>query len=113
MGMFDSFYFEDGILPDNKAPSGEEFQTKDLDCSLDKYKVDAQKNVKKFSWYGEDTDPINVTAEVYSHEFMYEGDDIMTRKYLGCKYQLYKVVIVDSKLVHVEKVVEDGYEQKD
>jgi hypothetical protein len=31
MGMYDSFYFADGILPDNKEDASTEFQTKDLE----------------------------------------------------------------------------------
>lgn len=115
--MFDSFYFEDGVLPNNKVEAGYEFQTKDLDRDLDVYKVDAQGNVKKFVYSGDDgrteeTNPINDSAVVYSHEFLYDNPkDLFNRKYLGCKYQEYKIVIVNSKIAHVEKLSESGYEE--
>lgn len=123
MGMFDSFYFEDGVLPDNKVPPGHEFQTKSLYCDLDVYKVDVQGNVRRFVYpqgvniddtRDEDVDAkINDTIFVYSHEFLYDKpDDIVNRKYLGCKYQEYKIVILNNKIAHVEKVRESGYEQE-
>ncbi len=118
MGMYDSFYFENGILPDNKAPDMHEFQTKDLDSSLDTYHVDKDGNVKKFEFDSssdkglvENKRPINADIVVYSHEFLYDSDDIFTRKYLGCKYQEYNIVIVNSKITHTEKTREEGYEE--
>lgn len=112
MGMFDSFYFTDGVLPDNKAPSGHEFQTKDLACHLDKYSVAADGAVTVVCFYdGEPKKPLNFGAKVYSHEFMYDNEkDLFKRKYIGAKYQEYKIVVVNDKLAHIEKVVEAGYE---
>lgn len=109
MGMFDSFYFANGFLPDDKAPEGHEFQTKSLGCSLDRFEVDAQGNVVKFPFWDEgcgekkiaEREPINEVAYVYSHEFV-EGKTT--------KYQEYKVVIVNSKVVYVEKITEEGYD---
>ena len=117
MGMFDSFYFADGFLPDDKAPSGYEFQTKSLDCGLDNYIVNADGSVKKLimdydTGRIEDKDPINDCAVIYSHEFMYDNpSDIMNRKFLGTKYQEYKIIIMNSKVAHIEKLRESGYEE--
>ena len=116
--MFDSFFFAEGALPDNKVPADHEFQSNDLDCSLDKYYVEADGTMKKYDFWEQGHEdktspcdkPINTAAYVYSHEFMYEGTDILTRKYLGCRYQEYKLVIVNSKIAHVEKIKEEGYE---
>jgi len=116
MGMFDSFYFAKGFLPNDKAPEDHEYQTKDLDCDLDIYKVDSQGSVRKFVYDGdggraEETKPINDSAVVYSREFLYDNpSDLFNRKYIGCKYQEYKIVIVNSKIAHVEKLCESGYE---
>lgn len=120
MGMFDTFHFEDGILPNNKVPAGYEFQTKSLGCNLDKYIVDAEGNVKKKTMWNNDGEeeyreitgfdkPINEAAHVYSHEFIYDSDNVLTRKHLQTKYQEYKIVIVNSKVAFVEKISEEGY----
>lgn len=39
MGLYDSFYFADGVLPGKPCPSGIEFQTKSLGCNMDKFTV--------------------------------------------------------------------------
>lgn len=115
MGMFDSFFFEKGLLPENKVEDGHEFQTKSLDCQLDEYRVYANGTVRKFVYGGhdasrvEDTEPINVTAEVYSYEFLYDNEDILNRKYLGTRFQEYIVVIAGSRLFSAKKVLEYGY----
>lgn len=105
MGMFDSFYFKDGVLPDNKVPEDYEFQTKDLDCCLDEYQVDKHGNVQKtsYSWDNKECivspDLIDCVAYVYSHD--------------DNKYQEYAIMIVDSKLTHVKKIAESGYDDVD
>lgn len=113
MGMFDSFFFENGVLLDNKVSTEIEFQTKSLSCDLDKYYVSKDGDVKRFDYSGEEIcAPINDTVEVYSYEFLYDNEeDIFKRKFLGSKYQEYKIVILNSKIVFVEKLVEDGYEK--
>ncbi len=94
MGMFDSFYFETGVLPNNTEPSETEFQTKSLSCSLDVYRVDKHGNVKCFEFaYGADPyvsdKPINDAAYVYS---------------IGPSgQQEYKILIHNSKIIHIEK----------
>lgn len=120
MGMFDSFYFKEGVLPDNKVDENHEFQTKSLDCSLDIYHVLGDCTVIKRDFWEEGEDapepdpkPINETLRVYSYEFLYENeDDILNRKYLGSRYQEYKITILNSKLVYAEKVCEEGYDEK-
>lgn len=99
MGMFDTFWFEEGVLPDNKENSKMNFQTKDLDQRLDLYFVDKDLNVKKLDMDGtEDMDPLFITCEVYSYNF--EGET---------KIQTYKIHITDNKLVHAKKLNESGY----
>src|SRR5580658_3896808 len=112
MGMFDSFYFEDGILPDNKAPIGHEFQTKDLHCCLDKYYVKANHRIEpEWGINGPPDDTsLNFTAGVYSHEFLYDNEaDIVNRKYLGSKYQHYTITAKDGVIVNAVKDSEAGY----
>lgn len=119
MGMFDRFFFEDGILPDNKVSEGYEFQTKSLDCMLDTYRVDSEGNVIKNRDDEDLEGPINECAYVYSHEFPYEDADgnvvyqrkTFKEKRLETRFQEYKVLIANSKVVHVEKVSEQGYSQ--
>jgi hypothetical protein len=84
MGMYDSFYFEKGILPDNKVSEDCEFQSKCLDCILDTYNVDSEGNI---------------STERTSF------DD----EHLGYKCQEYKIVIANNKIIFVEKVYERGY----
>jgi hypothetical protein len=119
MGMFDRFFFEKGILPENKVEPDYEFQTKSLECNLDTYKVDSNGNVRKFvhDWapdgdgWIEDTKPVNESVIVYSHEFIYDNHkDIFNRKYLGTKYQEYKIIIVNNRIAYVEKLTEYGYQ---
>lgn len=114
MGMFDSFYFKRGVLPDDKAPEGEEFQTKSLECNLDRYYVDSSGHViKKHYWDGEETATnhnVTCNAYIYSYEFLYDNEeDLLNRKYLGSKVQEYSIQIVNNQVVRVEKVHESGY----
>ena len=108
MGMFDSFYFKNNVLPDNKVPEDFEFQTKDLNCDLDRYYVDEEKNVvRKYYWNGEEKiieGPINCEVEVYSIDFIYKNG-----KYDHTKTQEYKLLIHNSKLIYAEKINEWGY----
>lgn len=116
MGMFDSFYFAEGVLPDNREAPDKEFQGKDLCCSLDIYKVDHEYNITIASFMsmsgesqkvGDSLEPI----EVYSHEFIYDKpDDIFNRKLLKVKYQLYSFRIKDSKISDIKKIEESGYD---
>lgn len=124
MGMFDKFKFQDGILPNNKVPENYEFRTKCLECNLDTYLVDQNGNITVLEmWDGEDDmrpsdKVISDSAHVYSHEFMYQHADgeiknfrkSVDDKYLGTKYQEYKIVIIKNKVMHVEKILEQGYE---
>lgn len=107
--MFDSFYFKNNVLPNNKVPEDFEFQTKDLECWLDHYCVDEEKNVVKKSYKDGKkqiiNEPINCEVEVYSHEFIYKDG-----KYDHTKYQEYKLLIHNSKLIYAEKTREYGYD---
>lgn len=105
MGMFDSFYFEDGVLPDNREEGNNcEFQSKDLHCDLFVYEIDKNKNVRKYPCWEEGYEDkpaplnelINEGATVYSYES-------------GGKSQEYKILIHNNKLVHVQKLSEEGY----
>lgn len=120
MGLFDSFYFADGVLPQNKVEENYEFQTKDLSCNLDKYYVDKQGFVTMTPFREEGDEkvrPVNAqvndTVFVYSHKFTYknkegeiEVDPEITydKANYGCKYQCYKLVILQGRVSHVEKV---------
>lgn len=115
MGMFDSFYFEDGVLPDNKVPAGHEFQTKDFACNLDVYRVSANGKVRMFfmnysDGRTEETKPLSGSGTIYSHEFLYDKPEgIFNRKYLGCKYQEYMIEFRDNQIVSAKKLAESGY----
>lgn len=114
VGMYDSFFFKDGVLPDNKVAEDHEFQTKDLYCNLDRYYVGRYGIVTREildagGEYIKDTESINDSVEVYSHEFLWDGDDLTTRKYLGCKYQIYKIIILDNDIKHIRKIYQSGY----
>lgn len=98
MGMFDIFYFAEGILPDNRELPEKEFQTKDMQCNLDKYQVD------KFGWVKCDEDAeseITDTAVVYSHDFDHEP----------VRTQYYKIQILNNKIVYAKKISENGYDK--
>jgi len=105
MGMFDSFYFAEGVLPDNREPNTVEFQSKCLKCELNTFRVAADGSVQRFEWGdGEpeiysNPEPINDAAIVYS----YQGE------YPNTQVQEYKILIHNSKLIHAEKLVERGY----
>lgn len=48
MGMFDTFYLDNITMPDgSKTDPNEEYQTKDLDCNLDYYRITADGRVTK------------------------------------------------------------------
>ena len=113
MGMFDSFYFAKGVLPDNKVDEAHEFQCKSLGCSLDVYRIAENGTVTKTLFFEPDYDdkpiiddePINDTAYVYSYVFK----DIDGNSLEQSLEQEYKIVILNSKVMHVEKIREEGY----
>lgn len=118
MGMFDSFYFAAGTLPDNKVPPDHDFQTKSLSCDLDRYYVGADGHVKHVLFNSEDERetidlaPINNEVCVYSHEFIYDNEkDVFNRKLVVTKYQEYKIIILNSRLVFAEKTCDSGYDE--
>ena len=95
MGMYDSFYVEKGVLPENSENEDQEFQTKCLDCNLDVYKVDKNLNVTANKLCGEKiTQKINDCAFIYSYVF----DGEITRE------QHYKIIIINNKIEFVEKI---------
>ena len=104
MGMFDSFYFDVGVLPDNKEGPLMEFQTKDLHCMLNTYFVDYTGHI-----LNPGPTPINKVIEVYSYDFLYSPGSILTRQYLGCNYQEYSLIIRDNQITHIERIREKGY----
>ncbi len=99
MGMYDSFYFAEGLLPNNEETSDMEFQSKCLKCNLDKFYFDSDGFVTKkpFDECEENDKPINEGLYVYSYNF----DMKPTR------YQEYKILIMNSKLVYVERINRD------
>ncbi len=114
MGMFDTFRFKDGFLPNNKVEEDYDFQTKDLESDLDMYCVDSIGNVSKHKLieeneYDDEAEDVSINdiAYVYSHEFLHDNKG----KYTGSKQQCYKIVIVSSQIVYVEKLSEEGYEE--
>lgn len=113
MGMYDSFYFEDGVLPNNRVEGkNHEFQSKDLRCDMDIYEIDKNLNVLKYPFweegYEDKPEPldelINECAIVYSYEFPKDGP---------AKIQHYKILIHNNKLVHVKKLSEENYVKED
>jgi hypothetical protein len=87
MGMFDSFYFEEGVLPDNPFPPEKEFQTKSLDCELTIFRVDKNGNVtsEKNKYASHQPHYLEaVTAYVYAYD--------------GNICHEYKICIVDNRL---------------
>lgn len=114
MGMYDTFYFESGSLPENKVPPEHDFQSKSLHCGLDKYFIKADKSVVVEPFGISDVDNekvLSFCARVYSHVFLYDKpDDIINRKYLGCKYQSYEIVVEKNKMVSAKKTSEAGYD---
>ena len=125
MGMYDSFKFGKGILPDNKVDADHIFQSKDLDCCLDLYQIDeagvaAVKEFEDGRCTGWNKTPLNFQAYVYSHVFWYEnkktgkiqeerGWPIEDYKYLGADYQCYKIIVVNNRLVFAEKVSDTNH----
>ena len=103
MGMFDSFYFAKGALPDNPFSPDEEFQTKCLACNMDVYRVDENKKVKRYSvevWPDR-----NSEIEVFGviNESAYVSG-------FGNNGRVdYKILIYNSELVYADKL---GGEQK-
>ena len=98
MGMFDSFYFAKGVLPDNREAPEKEFQTKCLECLCNNYRVDEHGWVK----CDDDRDAeINEAATVYSHVF---------EKDKPTKIQYYKILIHNNKVIFAKKLSEEGYE---
>ena len=93
MGMFDSFYFAEGVLPDNKVSAGYEFQTKSLSCNLDVFEVMEDGTVVKYPFWEEDyeprpkpyDEPINEGAYVYSYEFLYDNDLTIMKEMAGMR----------------------------
>jgi len=107
MGMYDSFYFAKGVLPDNAEAPKHEFQTKSLNNDMDVYRVCEHGFVKKYGHFYDydglvwdedclESGQINDTAVVYS----YSDDPKMTH------YQEYKIIILNSKIVYAEKTVD-------
>lgn len=113
MGMFDRFFFEDGVLPDNRVPENYEFQTKDLGRDLNSFRVAKDGTIRIFGMECEELfEIVNGEVLIYSHEFLYDNeDDILKLKYLGAKYQEYHLVIVNNRVVSAEKTTERGYEE--
>ena len=91
MGMFDSFYFAAGFLPDCTSPPNAEFQTKSLRCHLDK-------------WYiGSDGIAINKedpTLELNDSAVIYNYDDTIA--------EYYKVMFLNNKLIYAKKIGDEG-----
>lgn len=123
MGMFDSFYFAEGVLPDNKEGEGFEFQTKDLDLCLDIYLIDADRNVTIRSYEDFEADVRSIRAApdlkatVYSLKFIYDiepgedfGEYLKKRELVKTCTQLYEIEIKDGKLISAKKIHEEGYE---
>jgi hypothetical protein len=94
MGMYDSFYFAEGVLPDNKEPPNEEFQTKCLECNLRDYYVSSDFILTEKS--GIDCSNFTESLIVYSHNFEYDPS----------RSQYYKIVFIKGKLIHAEKAVD-------
>lgn len=120
MGMYDSFYFAEGVLPDNKEDPDKEFQTKGLDCCLDNYFVskDLQVTIEPFEV---ENDGLKTTyvpkvpdiedLQVYSYEFEYDNPtDWANRKLTNTRIQWYNITIKDGRLIKATKTKEEGYE---
>lgn len=120
MGMYDSFYFAEGVLPDNRESPEKEFQTKGLEQALDNYYVskDLQVTIEPFII---ENDGIKTTyvpkvpdienLQVYSYEFEYDNPiNYINRKLLNTREQIYLITIKDGKLIKATKIKESGYE---
>ncbi len=112
MGMFDSFYFKDpSILPDNKEDYTQEFQCKDLDCSLDKYIVDEDGFLYKKDYEGSDLShhsPITDQIVIYSYVFEHHPDGYILNNG-KTKYQEYELTIKNGIITSSVKTNERGY----
>ena len=96
MGMFDSFYFDKDVLRNNKEEPSTEFQSKDLDCELDKYRMGKDSmEIEKF--YPDEFKPDSFKARVYSIE---KGRE-----------QEYIIHVHRGKIIFQEKVIERGYKE--
>lgn len=109
MGMFDSFYFEAGVLPNNKMPPTCEFQTKELECELTNYTVDTTGRLYRSTFCYETQErtfpePVKLTQTitVYSYEF---SNNIPTRR------QEYELAFEDGWLMKATKTDESGFEE--
>lgn len=105
MGMYDSFYFESDTLPDNKESKDCEFQTKDLDCGLDKYKVGKFGDIVVESFDGDSKDIPDGTYRVYSYEWLPHINDPASKKF----EQHYEIKVRDKRLIWAKKTYEFGY----
>jgi hypothetical protein len=76
MGMFDYFFLAKELLPDYQ----EEFQTKDLECELNRYYINQDKTVIKTLFdedYKVSNEILNFTVNIYSYDSKFKNYDII------------------------------------
>lgn len=94
--MFDSFYFAEGLLPNNNESPTMEFQTKSLAQDLNVWNVDRFGiAICKDDPERELSNCAHITSYVFSE--------------LETKIQEYKVMFLKNKLILAEKIGERGY----
>lgn len=103
MGMFDTFYFDKDVLPNNKECQNVGFQTKDLCCILEEFKVDKSMSIVSINNYTAN----DVTAEFEVHSYQYESDGNFN--HINPRGQSYEIISVKNKIVYCRKTNEYGY----
>jgi hypothetical protein len=107
MGMFDSFYFKEGVLPENREKEDTEFQTKDFNCELDDYYIDSDGSIRVVRFYGDNDEIDDGIYEVYSMRWEPDINDDDAKFF----EQRYRIKIRDGRVINAKKYYEEGYEE--
>lgn len=108
--MYDSFYFEKGVLSDNKEEPSVEFQTKSLNCGLDEYYVDKTGNILvSFFEKKPEKEQANFTETIIVYSYVWEGSGIITKD-TKCRSQKYELEVFRGRVIAHKKIEEEGYD---